>query len=46
MTQWAEVNNAIDFRLKAGMQQTKKNIEKQLDDLENDREELYVKFSG
>lgn len=46
LSQWVEVNNAIDFRLKPGMQQTLNNIHKQLDELERDREELYVKFSG
>ena len=46
LTQWAEVNNAIDFRLKPGMQQTLTNIHNQLDQLEDDREELYMKYSG
>ena len=45
LTQWAEINNMLDFRLKPGLAEALKNIEKQLKKLESDREDLYFKYS-
>jgi hypothetical protein len=45
LTQWAEVNNLLDFRLKPELHETLRNIEAQLKKLENDRERIYVTYS-
>ncbi|OGM26738.1 hypothetical protein A3D00_00555 [Candidatus Woesebacteria bacterium RIFCSPHIGHO2_02_FULL_38_9] len=45
LSQWAEVNNMLDFRLKPQLHTTLKNIEKQLNELEDDREEIYAEYS-
>jgi len=44
--QWAEINNVLDFRLKPGLKEALKNIEKQVKQIENDREKLYLEYSG
>lgn len=46
ITQYAELNNALDLRLKPHIHEAMKSVEKQLSDLAEDREELYVKFSS
>jgi len=45
-TQWAEMNNVLNFRLKPEMKQALKNIEKQMKELESDREKLYLEYSS
>lgn len=45
LTQWAEIDRAVDYRLKSGLHEAQKNIELQLSKLEYDRERLYVEFS-
>jgi len=45
ITQWAEINNMLDFRLKPNMQTALKNIEKQLKLLDKDKEKLYLEYS-
>lgn len=45
ITQYAELNNALDLRLKPDVQEAMKNVEKQLKIFEKDREELYVEYS-
>ena len=46
ISQWAEINNIIDFRLKPHLVVALKNIQKQLDKLNHDREKLYVEYSS
>lgn len=46
LTQWAEINNVLDFRTKPELQKALKNIEKQMSDLEEDREKLYLEYSS
>ncbi len=45
ITQWAEITNILDFRLKPHLNEALRNIEKQLDILKHDREKLYVDYS-
>lgn len=45
LMQWAEVNNMLDFRMKPQLADTLKNIEKQLKQVEKDRENIYFEFS-
>lgn len=45
ITQWAEITNMLDFRLKPHLKDALKNIEKQLSDLQEDKEKLYVEYS-
>jgi hypothetical protein len=45
LTQWAELNNVLNFRTKPEIHQALKNVESQLNILENDREKLYVEYS-
>lgn len=45
ISQWAEINNLLDFRLKPNMQVALKNIEKQLKLLDKDKEKLYLEYS-
>jgi len=45
ITQYAELNNVLDLRLKPDVQEAMKNVEKQLKDFEKDRERLYVEYS-
>lgn len=43
--QWAEITNMLDFRLKPHLKEGLKNIEKQLDKLQEDKEKLFVEYS-
>ena len=45
LVQWAELDRAIDSRLKPKIQIAKKNIEKQLKQIEKDREKYYYEYS-
>lgn len=45
IVQWAEVNNVLDFGEKPQLKEALKNIEKQLKELEKDREKLYIEYS-
>jgi len=45
LTQWAEISNSLDFSKKPYLAEAMKNIKKQLDKLEEDREKLYVEYS-
>lgn len=45
ITQWAEIANILDFRLKPHLRDALKNIEEQLESLKTDKEELYVEYS-
>ena len=45
INQWAEITNVLDFRLKPYLNEALRNIEKQLQQLKNDKELLYVEYS-
>lgn len=45
VTQWAEITNMPDFRLKTHLKDALKNIEKQLEELQSNKETLYVEYS-
>lgn len=45
LLQWAEINNALDFRLKPELNQALKNIEKQQKDMAEKEEKLQLEFS-
>ncbi len=45
LMQWAEMDRAIDYRLKPHLQIAQKNVEKQLKKIEEDRERLYSEYS-
>ncbi len=45
LEQWAALNNMLDFSKKPHLKPAIKNIEKQLKEVENDREKLYVDYS-
>jgi hypothetical protein len=45
LTQWAEINNMLDFRLKPHLKEALANIEKQWRKLRLDREKLYAEYS-
>lgn len=45
ITQYAELNNVLDLRLKPDVQEAMKSVEKQIKDFERDRERLYVEYS-
>lgn len=45
LTQWAEINNVLDFRLKPELKKALKNIESQMSELERDREKIYLDYS-
>lgn len=45
ITQYAELNNVLDLRLKPDVQEAMKNVEKQLKNFERNREKLYVEYS-
>lgn len=45
ITQWAEVNNVLDFRLKPHLAEALDNIMGQIKELEKDRERLYLEYS-
>lgn len=46
ITQWAEIVNILDFRLKPHLRDALKNIEEQLEKLKQDKEKLYVEYSN
>jgi len=46
ITQYAELNNVLDFSKKPHIMKACKNVIKQLKKLEEDREILYVYYSG
>jgi hypothetical protein len=45
LTQWAEINNVLDFRTKPHLQEALRNIEKQNTKLDEDWERLYLEYS-
>ena len=45
ITQYAEINNILDFSKKPHLKEALKNIETQLHKVEEDREKLFVKYS-
>jgi len=45
LTQWAEIVNTLDFRLKPHLAEALKNIEKQMKLLDKEREKLYLEYS-
>lgn len=45
ITQWAEITNVLDFRLKPHLSEALKNIEMQLQELRVDKEKLYLEYS-
>ncbi len=45
LTQWAEISNILDFRLKPHLNEALKNVEHQLNILKEDKEKFYVFFS-
>lgn len=45
VTQYAEVNNILDFSTKPHLKEALKNIENQLHKIEYDREKLFVEYS-
>lgn len=46
ITQYAEINNVLDFSKKPHIHVALKNVEKQIAELMKDRERLYVEFSN
>lgn len=46
ITQYAELNNALDFSKKPHIHEAMKNVEKQLNKLRDDKEKLYVEYSN
>ena len=46
ITQYAELNNVLDLRNKPHVQEAMKNVEKQLRMFEQNREELFVRYSN
>lgn len=45
MTQWAELNNALDFSKKPQLRVPLKKIEESLKKLGHDKEQLYIQYS-
>ncbi|KKQ94132.1 MAG: hypothetical protein UT19_C0004G0093 [Candidatus Woesebacteria bacterium GW2011_GWB1_39_10b] len=45
ITQWAEVNNMLDFSKKPHLSEALENIMAQIKKLEKDREKLYLEYS-
>jgi hypothetical protein len=45
ITQWAEVNNMLDFSKKSQLTKGLENIMNQIKKLEKDREKLYLEYS-
>lgn len=45
-TQYNELCSVLDIRLKSNVQESIKNVEKQIADLAKDRERLYVEFTN
>lgn len=46
LTQWAEITNVLDFRLKPHLRDALGNIEKQLEQVKKDKEKLFVEYSS
>lgn len=46
LTQWAEISNVLDFRLKPELKGALRKIEDQMRKLEDDREKLYLEYSS
>lgn len=46
ITQYAEINNVLDFSKKPHILVALKNVERQISELMKDRERLYVEFSN
>lgn len=46
VTQYAELNNALDFSKKPHLHEAIKNVEKQISALNQDREKLYIEYSN
>jgi len=46
ITQYAELNNALDFSKKPEVRKACENVERQLKNLANDKEKLYIEYSG
>lgn len=46
LAQWAEVNAALDFRLKPELKDALDNIHEQLRKIDNDREKIYLEYSS
>lgn len=46
IVQWAEISNIIDFRLKPHLRVAMENIDKQIKNLNKDREKLYLEYSS
>jgi hypothetical protein len=45
LTQWAIINNTLDFRLKPQLAEALENIQKQMKRLDTERERLYFEYS-
>lgn len=45
LMQWAELNNVLDFSTKPQIKVALRNVEKQLKELEDDREKIYLEYS-
>lgn len=46
ISQWAEINNVLDFSKKPHLQDALKNIEQKMKEVELDREKLWVEYSN
>jgi hypothetical protein len=46
LTQWAEINNVLDFSLKPHLKEALRNIERQMKKLDADKERLYLEYSS
>jgi hypothetical protein len=46
ITQYAELNNVLDLRKKPHVKEAMKNVERQLRIFEDEREELFVRYSN
>lgn len=46
ITQYAELNNALNYSKKPHIHDAVKNVERQLSDLAKDKERLYVEYSN
>ena len=45
VSQWAEINNVLDFRLKPELKSALENIQNQLKKLDSEQERLYLEYS-
>ena len=46
VTQWAEINNVLDFRTKPHLKKALENLEEQIRKLRQRKEELYLEYSA